>query len=206
VDPEGRRLLGSAMVRRYTCRVALLVMVLSTTAIGAEWILSQSSFTAYKILYNDTTCAFVARDRGCLAIGILRGFHCESAASGEPKAWLDAFLRVSLIDFGAIPSGGTYWVRGGFGVISLSEVDVSLTAIRIPHWFALGLIALATAWVAKRCYRCERQIYWARHGQCEGCGYDLTGNESSTCSECGTSIPGSVAQARSVRPTGVVDS
>lgn len=30
---------------------------------------------------------------------------------------------------------------------------------------------------------------WLRQGRCRNCGYDLRGNETGCCSECGTAIP-----------------
>lgn len=48
----------------------------------------------------------------------------------------------------------------------------------IPLWLPLALLALPTAY-----------LFWRdrRHppGHCQGCGYNLTGNESGVCPECG---------------------
>lgn len=51
----------------------------------------------------------------------------------------------------------------------------------IPFWCPLLAFAFPT------------YILWRRdrrypEGHCQGCGYDLTGNESGVCSECGTKV------------------
>ncbi len=55
-------------------------------------------------------------------------------------------------------------------------------ALDIPHWL-INLIAWSMFYVLWR---------WARRhpkGHCQKCGYDLTGNERGTCSECGETSP-----------------
>ena len=57
----------------------------------------------------------------------------------------------------------------------------AILTLKIPIWLALVVIALPTA------------ILWYRDrrppkGHCQSCGYDLTGNVSGICPECGASI------------------
>lgn len=49
-------------------------------------------------------------------------------------------------------------------------------------------MTLPIAWLASfaRTTRCRRR---RRQGKCLRCGYDLTGNISGTCPECGTAVP-----------------
>ena len=60
--------------------------------------------------------------------------------------------------------------------------------LRVPYWF---IAALATAPLALRLVSWLRhhvaEIGYRRHGLCSSCGYDLTGNESGICPECGNS-------------------
>ena len=53
----------------------------------------------------------------------------------------------------------------------------------IPFWLLLLLTAIPTAWLW---HRDRRKI---RPGCCLRCGYDLTGNTSGVCSECGLPKP-----------------
>ena len=52
-------------------------------------------------------------------------------------------------------------------------------AISIPFWLLLLLTAIPTAWLW---HRDRGRI---RPGCCLRCGYNLTGNRSGVCSECG---------------------
>lgn len=61
--------------------------------------------------------------------------------------------------------------------------------IAIPFWIPFLLVAIPTAilwWLD------PRRIL---PGHCKGCGYDLTGNISGVCSECGTPVLGRAANA-----------
>ncbi|MFH1419849.1 MAG: hypothetical protein ABII12_16365 [Planctomycetota bacterium] len=53
----------------------------------------------------------------------------------------------------------------------------------LPLWPVFVIIAIPTAFL---CWRDRRRI---PPGHCEKCGYDLTGNESGKCPECGTAAP-----------------
>jgi len=53
----------------------------------------------------------------------------------------------------------------------------------MPFWLLLLLTAIPTAWLW---HRDRRRI---RPGCCLRCGYDLTGNTSGVCSECGMAKP-----------------
>ena len=55
----------------------------------------------------------------------------------------------------------------------------------IRYWF-IALIATPMWWILHRKWARQRQ--WAREGRCASCGYDLTGNESGVCSECGCGV------------------
>ena len=77
----------------------------------------------------------------------------------------------------------------GFGFSSLF-VDVNrqvgpsafVSNVVLPFWLLLLLSAIPTAWLWHR----DRQRI--RPGLCTRCGYDLTGNTSGVCSECGEKL------------------
>ncbi|MEK6674191.1 MAG: hypothetical protein AABZ47_00885 [Planctomycetota bacterium] len=54
--------------------------------------------------------------------------------------------------------------------------------VRLPGWVVTALFLLYPAAGAIQNYRKRRQL---RLGACSCCGYDLTGNESGRCPECG---------------------
>jgi hypothetical protein len=68
-----------------------------------------------------------------------------------------------------------------------SEDDIAWTAsLNAPHWLVVALTAIFAAsfwWLRGRCRR-----KFGRNG-CPACGYNLTGNTSGVCPECGTPVP-----------------
>jgi hypothetical protein len=57
--------------------------------------------------------------------------------------------------------------------------------LAVPYW---SLVSLAAAWLAARLVVVRRRRARSRAGACHGCGYDLTGNVSGTCPECGAAV------------------
>lgn len=57
----------------------------------------------------------------------------------------------------------------------------------MPFWFPLA--AFLSLALASRAFRLALARQRRRCGLCISCGYDLSGNESGVCSECGTACP-----------------
>jgi hypothetical protein len=53
------------------------------------------------------------------------------------------------------------------------------SVVHLPLWLPLLVLAIPTAYIWHR----DRRRY--PPGHCQKCGYDLTGNESGKCPECG---------------------
>jgi hypothetical protein len=76
-----------------------------------------------------------------------------------------------------------WWIRQG--VLDLSSVAATPRKIRfinLPLWMPL-MMTIGAAWM----------IHWQHRkrimqGHCQACGYNLTGNTSGVCPECGTPI------------------
>ena len=82
------------------------------------------------------------------------------------------------------------WVGFGFSVprvdtlhICVHYPEYDLIVSTLPLWIPFLVTALPTAWLW---HRDRRRI---RPGCCPRCGYDLTGNTSGVCSECGAAKP-----------------
>jgi hypothetical protein len=91
------------------------------------------------------------------------------------------------------PTGGiipAFWNRRGFALFD--------TDVHAPAWFPALLFA-AAAILAARPWQL-RGMRRKRTGRCPTCGYNLTGNTSGLCPECGTPTPPRQASERVARP------
>lgn len=86
------------------------------------------------------------------------------------------------------------WERIGFARLH-QDVPVgpgasfSVRAIGVPHWLVAGsFAALPLGWL-RRALKRRRARHRRAAGQCLECGYNLTGNTSGTCPECGAVVP-----------------
>jgi hypothetical protein len=71
----------------------------------------------------------------------------------------------------------------GFKYGGLRGPNGSLYNLAVPHGFVVALlVAPPAAWAVAAVRRRSRR----RPGLCKSCGYDLTGNVSGVCPECGT--------------------
>jgi hypothetical protein len=90
-------------------------------------------------------------------------------------------IRPMIDGDGASKRNSTWdsWTIKGPSSGAPRTVRTALTYITIPCWLIFLPVALPTAFLWYR----DRRRY--RAGQCTMCGYDLTGNVSGRCPECG---------------------
>ncbi len=83
-------------------------------------------------------------------------------------------------------SGGRPQHVGGAGLDFYVDSDATRPWYHIVsvHGAYVALMALVLPLLAIR--RAVRRQHWRRRGACTACGYDLTGNVSGVCPECGT--------------------
>ncbi|HSZ54656.1 MAG TPA: hypothetical protein VK797_03290 [Tepidisphaeraceae bacterium] len=124
--------------------------------------------------------------------------HCYEITSFT-RAWgIDVWGGVRTPDGGLRAAPGKQWDTAwaypmyqlplGFSYGKSPADDPTAAgyfSLLIPSWSLIVLfLLLPCAWL----YR-----WWVHPirlpGQCRRCGYDLTGNTSGVCSECGTSLP-----------------
>jgi hypothetical protein len=72
--------------------------------------------------------------------------------------------------------------RAGFKYGGLRGPNGSLYNLAVPHWFVVTLLAMAPVGWAVSAWR---RRHLRRPGVCRSCGYDLRGNVSGVCPECG---------------------
>jgi len=73
-----------------------------------------------------------------------------------------------------------------FGMQRSSRPYSMLLFVRIPLWLPITLTAIPPTMMLTRLRRRRKR---RKVGHCLACGYNLTGNVSGICPECGTAIP-----------------
>jgi hypothetical protein len=63
--------------------------------------------------------------------------------------------------------------------------SMEISAVIVPWWFFVAATSVLPAVRLRAIWRRLRRI---RRGLCTDCGYDLTGNTSGTCPECGRAV------------------
>jgi hypothetical protein len=117
-------------------------------------------------------------------------YGCGLAAAGRDE--LDELYEVA--EDGSLPIS-FHW--GGFMVLG----DQSMPRVIVtPYWFPIVLLGGFARLMIRRVRSVRTRDRTAR-GQCGRCGYNLTGNTSGTCPECGAPVPGRA----STSPGGGVD-
>jgi hypothetical protein len=108
--------------------------------------------------------------------------------SGESGIQL---CRASMSFYGNLSGPGYEWDHYGLGVYRFFRKDqVYLFWLRLPHWslvLATSILPAIAGAAALQSRRPERKIM---SPLCRRCSYNLTGNISGVCPECGTRIPG----------------
>ena len=119
------------------------------------------------------------------------------SSSGQVQRWL--WLRGTSVQAGLgrrveLPLPGyagalpRHWLGFGYSENAAHHADGLVwhqRAITIPIW-----LPIAVLWVSPLVYAVRRACRRSSSkGRCEACRYDLTGNISGVCPECGTKIP-----------------
>jgi len=146
--------------------------------------------------------------------GILTiGWRTDSVRSGnEPIQWASMESEPYLSDawwarnelVHADRKAGCYTIFYPYRSFDMETRTVSLggrtlggISISFPHWFPMALCTISpTVGVAKAYRRYRRR----RRGRCTECDYNLKGNISGICPECGTAIPPNRAESGSESP------
>ncbi len=69
--------------------------------------------------------------------------------------------------------------------VFVASADLGLSGRTPKLWLATSLVLVAIAVAFQIAYRQERRRRSGRSRPCVNCGYDLRGNRSGTCPECG---------------------
>ncbi|QOV88878.1 hypothetical protein [Humisphaera borealis] len=134
----------------------------------------------------------VLSHRGNLLVGM------STLSLGPDKALTAEHIAAPVTDGdwlfdGAYTNASTMKSQWQFGYAlskpgDLPVADATWSAVVFPHWAAITLCSLILLWHLWRFTLRTRERRWRKKGRCVACGYDLQGNPSDRCPECGTPV------------------
>ena len=190
-------------------KVAIAVLLLAAVTTGALWVVGFMAETEYtdplwpglntqRTLWHHTwnvkhyeggggaetyDCAWVTCEGGKIGLGCARVFYGPKEYSSWSRGCPALFRVMTYKASTAISASGP----NRWQMLEVWNVDVHL------WWPILLFIAYPAAIFIRGPVRRWRR---RRKGWCIPCGYDLTGNESGVCPECGTTT-GAFGEVRS---------
>lgn len=139
-------------------RITRWVLLSMSLLIAMTWVVN---YRAYAVYYGDF-----------LAVGIVSGFLVVGGPSPFPGRGWECGWHVPR---------SVWWDQMGLRLpyveVSPQQATRKIIEVGVPFWLLFTLFILPTIWMFRR-----RRI--AGPG-CRYCGYDLTGNVSGVCPECG---------------------
>ena len=180
--------------RRFSTLLALGSGVVALGILGA-WVCSYRFFDGFYCIANDGGRHWtVQSSRGLLEVVVAQS-SSVSASGAETTCGVSSGPANPLM-FGGM--NRTFGERLGFRYARLGTKATPASGgriVNVPHWFAFLLFSAYPVWKSTAFLRLRIR---ARRGLCIGCGYDLRGNRSGHCSECGRkmSSPTHLSEAR----------
>ena len=165
-------------MRRWTFNILAIISAILCSMTAALWVRTYVATDSIRWADAHLWQGWVA---GHGSILYIRAYHGGNEA---PEA-LNHQREPPIADIAA----GQWLVKnflrlGGFGFGTGAGLGYDGFAVIIPLWFVLcSSLALPALWVSR--WRSSRK---PRGGHCGTCGYNLTGNTSGVCPECGTVI------------------
>jgi drug/metabolite transporter (DMT)-like permease len=132
---------------------------------------------------------------GCSLLGAIVTVLGALASYG-PGARLQAAVQIHCVGFVSILAGVAFlrrtrhpwkWLHAPF--VGLAAIGMAYNAWQRTPWQAgavLAIVFVALAWAARRLWWGPFRAHPSNH--CRACGYDLTGNVSGRCPECGVAV------------------
>ncbi len=116
--------------------------------------------------YIQATESRLASDRPMPRIAVERGIPREVSDAFDPRF---------------VPPSFTW-----LGLEHRFDRFTSIESIRVPTWMLVAVFSLLPLWREGRRYAKRRR---SRANLCVECGYNLTGNTTGVCPECGRNVP-----------------
>jgi hypothetical protein len=180
----------------FTVVSLLLWLAVCMLWVRSSWRGDRVDVLVYPSAYRQTPAWAFALLSGKGGLGFSAAHSCTNYA--DEASWRRAVeqrpaRRISHDLFPAVyprwSTGDWGWGRAGFQWVRRDSTAPTYwstqRSVVVPYWLPSLFAAIAPAlWIRARLVKVGRK----RHGLCLGCGYDLTGNASGTCPECGTLV------------------
>ena len=170
---------------RYSMLAVFTCSILLVGGLATDWVLSSMRPRSYRWYLGTTTCVYLSSDAGRFVVGCIRDFPHGRGSDNETLFWLDGMCRIPpRVTQNPLPFLSFHF-GGHLGLLRMDPGFLSQTAVILPHWAVLVPASLAATLVGFYSIRSVRKERLRRTGHCQKCGYDLTGNTSGICPECG---------------------
>jgi hypothetical protein len=148
--------------------LGLSLLIAGTWSASAWWRVN------YEKLLGDGSLSSYHISRGCLEVDRWSYYEVTDCIPGDGW-WVD----------GSLSGSGFKWSLPSIDIdeYQLGVIHEYHLGVTVPLWTPFLLVAIPTAILWWR----DRRRF--RQGHCQHCGYDLTGNVSGVCPECGTAVP-----------------
>ena len=162
-------------IRRYIFNTLTVVSLLVMLATVGLWVDSYWNCSLVEYTTADSTGVYISSTNlEGVNVGVTHSGHPEGGWSASRTSYEGLYIFPEEYSFNFY-GFAYYWEQPG-------AVGNWLYGVHFPHWFlALFFAVLPGIWFIK--WRKRRKL--AMVGSCPSCGYDLTGNESGECPECG---------------------
>jgi len=152
-------------------KLAMILLCAVTAVTAGVWYLSLGAERQWKWQPTPQSSCALNVGRGELQVGARRWTaQPRKSIVTDLKEYGAPGLSVRMQEFGTRSAPGVHETRW--------SVHLSLWVLTVP---------LLGVWLAYACAGPLRRRRRRRRGLCAVCGYDLTGNESGICPECGRS-------------------
>jgi hypothetical protein len=123
----------------------------------------------------------------CISYGSLISLDYPPPSGWEISFW-PFHRRVDSIS-GDLRSGTTLGFRYERSRVYKPRVRIDGRSVTFPYWLPAVCFAFLPALTAVKFWRARARRRREAEGLCSGCGYNLTGNTSGVCPECGAQVP-----------------
>ena len=163
--------------------VLWVVLTILTGLTFFSWYQGASAPRISKVFYAGKRCIYITSFRGWLRAGRIEGF--PNSSLNDPETW-NWFRAMAMSPDPIGPSRRTL-----FGLARTWELTTVGGAycwgFCMPHWLICGLFAAPSILFGALSLRSWGFLRF-RPGHCPHCSYNLTGNVSGICPECGKPI------------------